>query len=137
MIHSDHNHPQTRKGNYWCRMLRLADRPTFADNGSGNHGYFVNAYDAQGRFLDLNGTPEGEVFQVWSDADAVWVTRNLTHGVDHDFDADTHTLRKVAKIELRLFSRSSHSRSGWAVNGHVEVHTLHADGTRTYEMVKH
>lgn len=133
--HTGHDHPATSEGRRWCRALRLGDRPEFATFGPDTtSGYFVWAFDAQGRSLDLNGTPEGDVFEVWSAADAVWVVRNLTHGVDHDWDAETHTLRKVARIELARMSRTHLTPSGWAVASIREVHTIHADGTRTVAM---
>lgn len=130
--HTGHNHPATPAGRAFCRRLRLADRPVFATDG--DSGWFITADDAQGRQLDLNGTPEGEPFNVWSAADAVWVVTNLRYGVDHDWDAETHTMRKVAHIYLRPFGRSNHTPSGWSVNNHQEIHTIHADGTRTYTM---
>jgi hypothetical protein len=134
--HTGHGHPNTPAGRDWCRKLRLGDRPAFAtfDANKTRSGYIITAQDAQGRSLDLNGTAEGEPFQVWSVADAVWVVQNLRHGVDHDWDAETHKIRKVATIELTLMQRTHLTPSGWDVAGMREVHTIHADGTRTYDM---
>lgn len=134
--HTGHDHPATSEGRRWCRTLRLGDRPVFAafDANKTRSGYIITAQDGQGRSLDLNGTAEGEPFRVWSTADAVWVVRNLTHGVDHDWDRETHTVRKVARIELTLMQRANNTPSGWAVATTREVHTIHADGTRTYAM---
>lgn len=137
--HTGHNHPATPAGRAWCRKLRLGDRPVFAtfDPETTRDGWFVNAVDNRGRSLDLNGTPEGDVFQVWSASDAVWVVQNLRYGVDHDWDAETHTMRRVAQIDLRPIGRSTHTPSGWAVSDMVERHTYAIDGTRlTTEIVK-
>jgi hypothetical protein len=125
--HTGHNHPATPAGRAWCRKLRLGDRPEMAvfNNDTTREGWLVTALDAQGRVLDLNGTPEGDVFQVWSAADAVWVVQNLRYGVYHDRDRETHTMHKVTRIELRPYGRTHGA----------EVHIIHADGTRTYSWV--
>lgn len=130
------SHPQTPEGRRWCRKMKLADRPTFAEFAENTtSGYIIRAQDSQGRSLDLNGTDQGDVFQVWSVKDAMWVLDNLRYGVDHDFDAETHVLRKVAEIHLAVMGVNRHSPSGWSVNDHEEIYTIHADGTRTYRVV--
>lgn len=137
--HTGHNHPMTPTGRAWCRKLRLGDRPgTVLDQGdrviSGNTIYHITATDVQGRWLDLNGTAEGESFMTESLSYVVWVLENLRYGVDHDWDAETHTIRKVARISIRYVQRCSWTPSGWSYGSAAEVHTIHADGTRTYEM---
>jgi hypothetical protein len=130
--HTGHNHPMTTAGRTWCRKLRLADRPV--DLGMDESVvYTITATDAQGRSLDLNGTPEGESFHTSSVAYVVWVINNLRYGVDHDWDAETHTMRRVRTIEIGTIQKCSKtiSPSGWTFSGQVEVHTINDDGTRT------
>lgn len=131
--HTGHDHPMTAEGRRWCRALRLGDRPVFAVfNAATRDGYYITAQDAKGRSLDLNGTAEGEPFQVWSAADAVWVVNNLRYGVDHDWDAETHTVRRVSVIRLSRVSRTHLTPSGWTASNGAEIHTIDADGNRTY-----
>jgi hypothetical protein len=122
----------TPAGRSMCRKLRLADRPSFADTDD-VAVYMITAQDAQGRSLDLNGTAEGEPFHTSSVGYVVWVINNLRYGVDHDWDAETHTVRAVRTIEIGTTQRCSKSisPSGWTFSGQAEVHTIHADGTRT------
>ena len=130
--HANHNHPATPAGRAMCRKLRLTDRPELG-NVDDARVYMIHASGAHGESLDLNGTPEGDSFMTSSVSYVVWVLNNLRYGVDHDWDAETHTVRAVREIEITLIQRCSKSisPSGWATAGMREVHTINADGTRT------
>lgn len=117
--HAGHGHDATPGARNLCRKLRLADRP-FVTNHTVMSGYLIQAFDASGRILDMDATPEGDMFLVDNTSAVVWVLRNLRYGIRHDWDADTHTLTGIRTIKV------------WHTTGGMgEIHTVTADGSCT------
>jgi hypothetical protein len=116
--HEGHAHPMTKAGRDWCRKLRLTDRP-FVTNHDLYRGYLIQAFDVAGNLLDMDGTPQGDFFCLDEVGDVVWVLNNLRHGVLHDWDNETHEVRRIRRIEVRHLT-----------GGRAEVHNIDAAGNR-------
>lgn len=130
--HSNCKHPRTKMGNYRCRKLMLTQRPIDVRRNP-DEVYTLVATDKRGFVVDLDDTPEGDSWQTDSVEYVVWVLNNLRYGIKHDWDAEMHTLERVAEIEISTCSKCSSaiSPSGWVCSGVLEVHTINPDGSRT------